>query len=193
MRGRWSFGCESERRLPRATSAESACCHGSAPRTPRLPPQVVAEAPLERDETIELEGPYARPDAGVDGDVLPTVAMRFNGPGWSASPDGEVGFRSGWLQPWFDDCSLSRDPGFASETHDFQVNLPSRRAPTPSPAPTEPPGPPQSKDEVTSSPHPQPRPHKWGQGAEVPTAEAFCRSELPAPTRGGGAGGGGST
>ena len=31
---------------------------------------------------------------------------------------------------------LSRDPGFASETHDFQVNLPSRRAPAPGPAPT---------------------------------------------------------
>ena len=43
-----------------------------------------------------------------------------------------------------------------------------------------------------ASPHPQPRPPNWGPGAEVPTAEAFCRSELPAPTRGGGAGGGGS-
>ena len=31
---------------------------------------------------------------------------------------------------------INRDPGFASETHDFQVNLPSRRAPTPGPAPT---------------------------------------------------------
>ena len=45
-----------------------------------------------------------------------------------------------------------------------------------------------SRGDVTNA-----QPHKWGQGAEIPIIEAFCRSELPAPTCGGGAGGGGST